>query len=108
VEAMSKKQELIDRVLNDLDNNWVVSKQDILALIDFLTEAQVNKQIVLDDNQIELVADIFSESLDLIADNKNIKWWITHSFIRGAKFYRSFTPKEDTGNKELIDNIINR
>jgi hypothetical protein len=33
---MSKKQELIDRVLNDLDNNWVVSKQDILALVHFV------------------------------------------------------------------------
>ena len=33
---MSKKQELIDRVLNDLDNNWVVSKQDILSLIHYV------------------------------------------------------------------------
>lgn len=35
-----KKQELIDSVLNDLDNNWVVSKQDILALIGFLIESE--------------------------------------------------------------------
>lgn len=33
---MSKKQELIDRVELDLENNWVVSKQDILSLIHYV------------------------------------------------------------------------
>jgi hypothetical protein len=119
VEAMSKKQELIDRVLNDLDNNWVVSKQDILALIDFLTEAQVNRYWLFEDECYESAngAECITQCSDNIEDLKPQYrdspngWW--HIFdaqegliLKGDQYTDSSATTNDDELEEKRTNYI--
>lgn len=101
MEAMSKKQELIDRVELDLENNWVVSKQDILALVSLLKEAQVNRYWLFEGECYESPygAEGITQCSDNIEDLKpqyphiNYGWW--HIFDAQEGFILKGVDRDD-------------
>jgi hypothetical protein len=45
----------------------------------------------LSDEQIELVADLFSKGNEHLLTDMEVEWLLSHAFQLGAKFYRDFT-----------------
>jgi hypothetical protein len=45
----------------------------------------------LSDEQIELVANIFSQGNQHLLHGMEVEWLLSHAFQLGAKFYRDFT-----------------
>lgn len=47
--------------------------------------------IKISDEQIELIANIFSKGNQHLLADMEIEWLLSHAFQLGAKFYRDFT-----------------
>lgn len=45
----------------------------------------------LSDEQIELVANIFSQGNQHLFADMEVEWLLSHAFFLGAKFHRDFT-----------------
>jgi len=48
----------------------------------------------LSDEQIELVANIFSKGNEHLLADMEVEWLLSHAFQLGAKFHRDFTKKD--------------
>ncbi len=56
-----------------------------------LNIADVSTRFSLTNNQIEIIADLFSKRECLVVDGQDTEWLLSHAFQLGAKFYRDFT-----------------
>jgi hypothetical protein len=67
-------------------------EQDMKALDK--TQNNMKEEIIvkkLSDEQIELVANIFSQGNQHLLADMEVEWLLCHAFQLGAKFYRDFT-----------------
>jgi hypothetical protein len=58
-------------------------------LLDKLSVGDVSSR--LSDEQIELVANIFSKGNEHLLADMEVEWLLSHAFQLGAKFHRDFT-----------------